>query len=119
MFFDDFFGWDREFYNFERSIRDSAPYKIYRDEKEVTIIHNVLGIDEKDLNVDIKQERNGNYLVIQSSTKNDYEEYSVESRFTIDLNKYQDIKYEIKNGLLYIHLFKKEIEKPQIKITKM
>ena len=48
MFFDDFFGWDREFYNFERSIRDSAPYKIYRDEKEVTIIHNVLGIDEKD-----------------------------------------------------------------------
>ena len=37
MFFDDFFGWDREFYNFERSVRDSAPYKIYRDEKEVTI----------------------------------------------------------------------------------
>ena len=119
MFFDDFFGWDREFYNFERAIRDSAPYKIYRDEKEVTIIHNVLGIDEKDLNVDIKQERNGNYLVIQGSTKDDYDEYSVESRFTIDLNKYQDIKYEIKNGLLYIHLFKKEIEKPQIRITKM
>ena len=91
MFFDDFFGWDREFYNFERSIRDSAPYKIYRDEKEVTIIHNILGIDEKDLNVDIKQERNGNYLVIQGSTKDDYDEYSVESRFTIDLNKYQDI----------------------------
>ena len=38
---------------------------------------------------------------------------------TENVNKYQDIKYEIKNGLLYIHLFKKEIEKPQIKITKM
>ena len=121
MLFDDFFGFDKSFYDFTRSVKDVAPYQIIRKDNENIIIHNVLGIDEKDLKVEITTEGKYNYLVIEGKTKEEYDDsdYSVNSRFSFDPDKIKDIKYEVKNGLLYIHLYKKEAKKPEITVSKM
>ena len=49
------------------------------------------------------------YLVNKDGIYHKYG-YDENSHRSCGYYKYQDIKYEIKNGLLYIHLFKKEIE---------
>ena len=118
--FDSLFDFDRKYYTFRRSEKDMAPYSIIKQkEKGKTIlVHNILGINKDDLSVTVKTENGHKILYISGETKDEVTEqsYSVNSRFTLgNVDNIDNITSECKNGLLYIHLFKKEIEKPVIK----
>ena len=116
-----FLSWDYLDYNpreyvFRRTVRDNHPYSIIKnDDNSSTLICNVLGIDEKDLKIEIQDDK---YLVIEGSTTVKDQVYMTSFRFTIDTNRIENIKYYTKNGLLYIDLIKREIEKPRLMITR-
>lgn len=100
------FDWDRDFYWFNRDEKDMHPYSIKTTEKEITVVHNVLGINKEDLNVSIKVENHIPYIVIEGKTKDAVteKEYSVNSRFSMDESKMDlsKITLSMNNGLLYI-----------------
>mgnify|MGYP003481258011 CR=1 FL=1 len=43
------FDWDKTLYKFNRAEKDMNPYSIVNKKDEVIIVHNILGIDKKDL----------------------------------------------------------------------
>lgn len=100
------FDWDKGFYNFSRDEKDMHPYSIINGENEITIIHNVLGINKEDLKLSKKVENHNTFIVIEGKTKDDItgKEYSINSRFSIDDSQLDMSKAEstTKNGLLYI-----------------
>jgi HSP20 family molecular chaperone IbpA len=114
-----FLDFDKDFYRFSRGVKDNFPYQIKRAKDHATIIHNVVGINPKDIHVEIEPERNVTYLVVRGETKNEVTDstYSVNSRFTINDDEIKEIKYETKDGLLYVDIYYKEPEKVNIKIS--
>lgn len=116
------FGWDKEFYRFNRWEKDMNPYSIKYDKENGKVImsHNILGIDKKDLSVTVKPENGKNYLVISGKTVDEVtgKEYSVNSRFYIS-NDYDvdKMKVEARNGLVYITIpYKKEVLEDKTKV---
>ena len=112
---------DRNFYNFNRSIKDMNPYQIKDFDNYSVLVHNVIGIKEEDLDISIVHERNVSYLEIKGETKNDVlgSTYSVNSRFAIDKDNIKSINYKVEDGLLYITINYKEPCKEDIKITRI
>ena len=43
--------WDKNSYKFNREEKDMRPYSVTNTKKDTIIVHNVLGIDKKDLNL--------------------------------------------------------------------
>lgn len=111
------FDWDRKNYKFNRDEKDMHPYSIINNKKETIIVHNVLGVDKKDLKISLEKENGNSYIVIEGksidgTTK---KEYSISSRFAIDSSRL-DIKNAVstmKNGLLYITIPLKPEEKSE------
>ena len=118
------FDWDKKSYKFDREEKDMHPYSIKRNEKEVLITHNVLGIDKQDLKITNEIENGITYMLIKGKTKDTIsnKEYSVNSRFALDNSQLDltKIKATIKNGLLYIIIpvkqkeLKKEVKNIEI-----
>ena len=54
--YDSFFNWDRPAYTFSRSVHDMSPYKIKTLEDRVVLVHNIVGVKEDDIKVDIVTE---------------------------------------------------------------
>lgn len=114
------FIWDREFYKFNRFEKDMNPYSIHAKENGFTLVHNVVGIDKKDLDVSIKEIKNERYLIISGNTKVEEtnNEYSVNSKFRLDINKnIKEIKSKLDNGLLYIYITYDKVEDKSQKIV--
>lgn len=106
------FNWDKNSYWFNRDEKDMNPYSIKTTKENITIVHNVLGINKDDLNVSIKTENRVPYIVIEGKTKDAIteKEYSINSRFSIDEAQMDLSKtyLAMNNGLLYITIpFKK------------
>ena len=100
------FDWDKKNYKFNRDEKDMHPYSIIDNEKEVIIVHNVLGIDKKDLKISLNKESGNTYILIEGKSIDELtkKEYSISSKFAIDATQL-NIKYissTMKNGLLYI-----------------
>lgn len=114
-----FLDWDNDFYRFSRSTKDMHPYDIVRNGDKCTIVFNVLGIPKESLTVDFDKSRGTDYLVITGENKNEVTEkmYSVDARFAIDTNEIKEIKWTVKDGLLYVNITYKTPEKPQIPIN--
>lgn len=96
------FLWDKDVYKFDRFEKDMNPYSVHKDGNKVTLVHNITGMDKKDLTVKINKD---NRLVISGETKDDEtgSKYSVHSEFSLDKDKkIKDITSKTKNGLLYI-----------------
>ena len=100
------FNWDQKSYKFNRAEKDMNPYSVYTSDTEVTIVHNVLGINKEDLRLIRKKENGMPYIIIEGKTKDliTGKVYSVSSKFaieesTLDLSK---VTSSIRNGLLYI-----------------
>lgn len=116
FFLDDFFDFDKKFYNFKREEKDMTPYDIIKKDGKLIMTHNVLGIAKEDLKVSKKVENGTPYISISGSTKDEItgKTYSVNSRFSynpteIDISKATS---ELKNGLIYITIpYKTEKEK--------
>ena len=111
--------WDKSSYKFNREEKDMRPYSVMNTKKDTIIVHNVLGIDKKDLKLTIKYSKEGIFLLIEGKTKDSLtgKEYSINSTFQLDdaqLNLTK-ITSKMENGLLYIIIPNKEElqEQPQ------
>ncbi len=111
---------DNDFYNFSRMVRDKRPYQIVNNEGSTTIIHNVVGINEGDIKIEIKPlDDRHSYIEIVGESKDDLlndEIYKVKSRFTVKHNEVEKLIKKIKNGILYLTIKWKEMEAPKIQI---
>lgn len=121
MLYDLFF--DKDFSSVNRLIKDSHPYQIIKDDKKDIIVLNALGVAEKDIKIEVKRSDlndRTNYLYIEGETKNEITgtDYSISNRFTLNRSKVKEIKYECKDGLLYIDVFYKEEAIKEIPISK-
>ena len=100
------FNWDQKSYKFNRAEKDMNPYSVYTSDTEVTIVHNVLGINKEDLRLIRKKENGMPYIIIEGKTKDAFtgKEYSVSSRFALDDTQLDlsNISSTMNNGLLYI-----------------
>ena len=114
------FLFDDAFYNFNRAVKDMHPYYIRKFDDHATIIHNVVGINEKDLTIEIEPDRNTDWVVVRGYTKNEISDsaFSVNSRISFDKDTVMKVDWDIKNGLLYINLYYKKPELPDIKIER-
>ena len=61
--------WDKGSYKFNREEKDMRPYSVTNTKKDTIIVHNVLGIDKKDLKLTIKSSKEGIFLLIEGKTK--------------------------------------------------
>lgn len=98
--------WDKKSYKFNRDEKDMHPYSIINLEDKSIIVHNIVGIDKKDLKIKLEREGGNAYIVIDGRSKDEITKkvYSVSSRFAIDYTQL-DIKKAtstMNNGLLYI-----------------
>ena len=111
--FDDLFNsfdWDKKNYKFNRDEKDMHPYSIIDNEKEVIIVHNVLGIDKKDLKISLNKENGNTYILIEGKSIDELtkKEYSISSKFAIDATQYK--KYFFNNEkwtFIYCNTIKK------------
>ena len=87
------FDWDRKNYKFNRDEKDMHPYSVINNKKETIIVHNVLGVDKKDLKISLNKENGNTYILIEGKSVDSLtqKEYSISSRFAIDTTQL-DIK---------------------------
>lgn len=119
--YDSFFNWDKPAYTFSRSVHDMHPYSIKTLEDRVVLVHNIVGVKEEDIKVDVVRTEDGrDQLVIEGVTHNDVlnYDYKIKSKFDIKADMYKDVTYSVKDGLLYIELFKKEPEVTKLTVRK-
>ena len=107
------FDWDKTLYKFNRAEKDMNPYSIVNKKDEVIIVHNILGIDKKDLKLQVKVETHKRYLIIEGRTKDEIteKEYSISSSFEVDDRNLdmKKAKITVDRGLLFIRIpLKKE-----------
>lgn len=114
------FDWDKKTYKFDRDVKDMNPYSVINTDKEVIIVHNVLGIRKEDLKLKKKLENHQTYLIIEGKTIDEItkKEYSISSRFLLDDSQLEmsKVKTVMKNGLLYIIFPIKEEREEQSEI---
>ncbi len=117
---DSFFDWDKPAYAFSRPVHDMKPYSIKTLEDRVVLVHNIVGIKEDDIKVEVVHKDNRDRLVIEGVTHNDVlnYDYKVSSTFDIKADMFKSVTYEVKDGLLYINLFKKEPVATTLTVTK-
>ncbi len=118
--YDSFFNWDKPAYTFSRSVHDMHPYSIKTLDDRVVLVHNIVGVKEEDIKVDIINNDGRDQLVIEGTTHNDVlnYDYKINSRFDIKADMFKNVTYSVQDGLLYINLFKKEPEVTKLLVTK-
>jgi HSP20 family molecular chaperone IbpA len=114
------FAWNKEVYQFNRLEKDMKPYSVHKNDNGVTLVHNVVGVDKKDLSVRLIEENGMSKLVIEGETEPSLDspksKYSVHSEFILDNNKkIEDISSKLENGLLYITINYEEPKEGSIK----
>lgn len=114
------FAWNKEVYQFNRLEKDMKPYSVHKNDNGVTLVHNVIGVDKKDLSVRLIEENGMSKLVIEGETEPSLDspksKYSVHSEFILDNNKkIEDISSKLENGLLYITINYEEPKEGSIK----
>ena len=114
------FDWDKKSYKFNRDEKDMHPYSIINNKKETIIVHNVLGIDKKDLKISLNKESGNTYILIEGKSIDELtkKESSISSRFALDTAQLdiKNVTSTMKNGLLYITIPLKKEEKENIQI---
>ena len=118
--YDSFFNWDKPAYTFSRSVHDMSPYKIKTLDDRVVLVHNIVGVKEEDIKVDIVNTDGRDQLVIEGVTHNDIldYDYKIKSKFDIKADMFKNVTYSVEDGLLYIKKLKKEPEVAKLTVTK-
>lgn len=113
-----FFDFDKDFYRFTRNLKDMYPYEIIRKDNKATIVHNVVGLSKDNIKITSEREGSRDYLIISGEKKNEVtgKMYSVDSRFTINVDEIQNIEWRVEDGLLYVDVDFKAPEKPKLNI---
>ena len=104
--------WDLDSYAFNRDEKDMRPYSVQDKKDQTIIVHNILGIEKQDLKVTRELKNNTVFLLIEGKTKDNItgKDYSIKSQLQLD-DSYLDvskISCDMKNGLLYITIPKRE-----------
>ena len=107
------FNWDKHFYRFTRDEKDMNPYTINKGKDgSITIVHNVVGLDKKDLHLSTKVIDGKGWIIIDGQTKDEItgKTYSINSKFSCDVNQcdLDNIASVMRNGLLYITIMPKK-----------
>ena len=118
--YDSFFNWDKPAYVFSRSVHDMYPYRTKTFKDRVVLVHNIIGIKEDDIKVNIINEGGRDQLVIEGVTHNDIlnYDYKVKSKFDIKADMFKSVDYFVEDGLLYINLYIKEPTETKLIVTK-
>lgn len=119
---------DKSFYAFNRPVFDMSPYHVELYKDKTVIIHNILGINEEDIKIEIKKEGPNHYLYISGETVPEVlsateapkstRNYTIRSKFSIDPSMFSNVTWKAKNGLLYVTLQLKSEEPVKLAITK-
>ena len=101
--------------NWVRPMKEIEGYKWLSN---ATLTINALGIDSKDLKIDI----DGRYLCVSGKTKVEkYDlDYSINYKFILPeslITNIESIDYEVKDGIIYIDFNTKKKKETKIKIT--
>ena len=64
--------WDKKSYKFNRDEKDMHPYSIMNLKDKTLIVHNVLGVDKKDLKLSFEKENGVGYILINGKTVDEY-----------------------------------------------
>lgn len=115
-----FLDWDAPFYTYQRSVSDSRPYQIVKEDGKTVVICNCLGVSPDDISVTTIRENRTDYLVVSGETKNSTlnRNYNINCRFAIDIDSVDGIEWSATDGLLKIEISFKVAEKPKIDIKK-
>lgn len=108
-------SFDKKSYKFNRDEKDMVGYTIKSDNEKTTIVHNVLGINKKDMKLSCEREGANTFIIINGQTKDEItgKLYSISSRFAVDPSQFdlKKITSAMNNGLLYITIpAKKEVK---------
>jgi HSP20 family molecular chaperone IbpA len=119
MYFDFIFPELRS-YRFSRPMLEREGWYSFEKDGRMFVLFNALGVDEKDLTVDVKSaENNREMICIKGSTKDELfgQEFSVGMNFLVS-RPMEQVKTNVKNGFLTLEISFKEPVKPSVKVIR-
>jgi HSP20 family molecular chaperone IbpA len=115
------FTFDRDSYAFSRILKDMYPYQPVEKDGKLYFVVNVLGVNEKDISVQVEPTEyyNEYTLKISGSTPHKIVErnFSVNVEFTLR-RKPKQIEWSLADGIMTVEVAFEEPVKPQILIVK-
>jgi HSP20 family molecular chaperone IbpA len=120
MYFDDFFFPVLDSYRFHRPMLERQGWYSLEKDGKLLVLLNVLGIDEKDLTVDVKSaENNKEMICVNGSTKDELfdKDFSVNMNFLVG-KPMEQVKTSVKNGFLTLEISFKEPVLPSVKVIR-
>ena len=118
--FSDFFWFDDSAYRFNRPMLERQGWYSKEKDGKLLLLLNVLGVNESDLNIEVKPvENNKEVICISGKTKDELfdREFSVNMNFMIS-KPMEQVKTSVKNGLLILEIEFKEPVKSSVRILK-
>lgn len=104
--------------SWERPVREATGYKFIEVDDGYQIVLNALGIKEADIEIKV----DGDILSVYGKTENEAIHFtnSVNYKFSVARikNDLQEVKYELQDGLLIVHLLTNKEPERLIKISK-
>lgn len=104
--------------SWERPVREATGYKFIEVDDGYQIVLNALGIKEEDIEIKVDRET----LSVHGKTENEAIHFtnSVNYKFSIARikNELQEVKYELQDGLLIVHLITNNEPEKLIKVSK-
>ena len=122
-FFDDFDQIFNKLYStFSRPVKDQRPFSVYTHDKGYIIVVNTLGIDKKDLSVNIQYEKGNKYPILCINGKSEIENINFTNQVNLRIRmnfaeKVETLSYECKNGLTLVYLKVKREEPEKLEAT--
>jgi HSP20 family molecular chaperone IbpA len=108
----------KNLYSFSHPTLDMFPYKKIVKDGKLCFVINVLGIDKKDILVDVNSTDTSGVsaLTVKGNTKNELLEEDYSINLTIYIKKPKTIEWSVINGLLQIEVEPEKQEKPNVTI---
>lgn len=119
MYFDFLFPEIRS-YRFSRPMFEREGWYAIEKDGKLFILFNALGVDEKDLTVEVKSaENNKEMICVKGSTKDELfdKEFSVGMNFLVG-RPMEQVKTSVKNGFLTLEVSFKEPVQPSVKVIR-
>lgn len=105
-------------YRFHRPMLEREGYYLIEKEGKILVLLNVLGVEKKDISVDVKStSENKEMIVVNGITKNeDFDkEFSINMSFLVG-KPMETLEWDMSNGFMTMTLTFKEPVKPSVKI---
>ena len=102
--------------SWSRPVKEVKAYRVIESESGYKIIFNALGVDKEDIEVKLLQ----NNLYVRGKTEDDDIEFTNSVNYQLNVSnlthKIEKIEYQLKNGLLVVHLILEQQKNKNITI---